>query len=155
MFQSILSKLWSHRGAAFRKVLLYGTEQRLTTEVHGFWTMSQEKAVLIRKRHYHYCTEKEKKEKKRQVFTNVFMNRSRLHTTFLLKKCSLMSKNCDNWGLNVISNIVWFNHTLAMTKLKILYVIKEYKNKDQFVYYVNVLWQAGKKKKMKCVSIKT
>lgn len=34
-----------------------------------------------------------------------------------------------------------------MTKLKILYVIKEYKNKDQFVYYVNVLWQAGKKKK--------
>lgn len=39
-----------------------------------------------------------------------------------------------------------------MTKFKILYVIKEYKNKDQFVYYVNVLWQA---EKMRRVSIKT
>lgn len=43
---------------------------------------------------------------------------------------------------------VWFNHTLAMTKLKILYVIKELKSEDQFVYYVNVLWQAENKNEM-------
>lgn len=63
-----------------------------------------------------------------------------------------MSKNCDNRCLNMNSITTCFNHTLAMTKFKILYVIKEYKNKDQFVYYVNVLWRA---EKMKCVSIKT
>lgn len=39
-----------------------------------------------------------------------------------------------------------------MTKFKILYVIKKYKNKDRFVYYVNVLRQA---EKMRSVSIKT
>lgn len=57
-----------------------------------------------------------------------------------------MSKNCDNRGLNATSNTTWFNHTLAMTKLKILYVIKEFKSKDQLVYYVNVLWQAENKR---------
>lgn len=57
-----------------------------------------------------------------------------------------MSKTCDNRGWNTTSNM-WFNHTLAMTKLKILYVIKELKSKDQFVYYVNVLWQAENKRK--------
>lgn len=57
-----------------------------------------------------------------------------------------MSKTCDNRGWNAISNM-WFNHTLAMKKLKILYVIKELKSKDQFVYYVNVLRQAESKRR--------
>lgn len=58
-----------------------------------------------------------------------------------------MTKNCDNRGLNANSNTTWFNHTLVMIKLKILYVIKEFKSKDQFVYYVNVLWQAENKRR--------
>lgn len=79
------------------------------------------------------------------LLTKVSVNRSGLHT-FHFKKYSLMSKNCDNRGFNATSNTMWFNHTLAMIKFKILYVIKEFKNKDQFVYYVNVLWQAENKR---------
>lgn len=40
-----------------------------------------------------------------------------------------MSKTCDNRGWNMTCDM-WFNHTLAMAKLKILYVIKELKSKE-------------------------
>lgn len=56
-----------------------------------------------------------------------------------------MSKTCYNRGWNTTSNM-WFNRTLAMPKLKILYFIKELKSKDQFVYYVTVLWQGENKR---------